>query len=178
MAASFQSNINRILAAADEAKTNYAKGKVFEDLVCFIFEQIPGITLPQRNVLNKFESEEIDVAFFNEQHPKGLKSFNHLLLIECKNWSEPVGSAEFGAFISKVRNRGLNFGILIAANGITGRPEDSTAAHQQATLALAEGRQIIVITRTEFEALKISDELVKLIKTKVCQLVASGTAWP
>jgi hypothetical protein len=151
---------------------------VFEDLVCFIFEKIPGITLPQRNVLNKFESEEIDVAFFNEQHPNGLKSFNHLLLIECKNWSRAVGSVELGAFISKVRNRGLGFGILIAANGITGRPEDSTAAHQQATLALAEGRQIIVITRTEIEALKISEDLVKLIKTKVCQLIASGTVWP
>ena len=44
---------------------------------------------------------ELGVAFFNDQHPKGLKAFNSFLLIECKNWSSTVGSVEVGAFISK-----------------------------------------------------------------------------
>jgi Restriction endonuclease len=178
MAAYSQAQIKKLLNAADTAATNDAKGKILEDLVCYLFEKIPGLTFPQRNVLNRFESEEIDVAFFNEQHPKGLRSFNRFLLIECKNWSGPVGSLEVGAFLSKLRSRGLEFGILIAANGITGKPEDSTAAHQQVTLALAEGRQLIIITRAEIETLKASDELVRMIKTKVCQLIASGTVWP
>ena len=37
---------------------------------------------------------------------------------------------------------------------------------------------MIVLTRTEIEALRGTGELVKLIKTKKCQLVVSGTAWP
>jgi hypothetical protein len=178
MAAISQAQVKKFLAAADAAATNDAKGKLFEDLVCYLFEKIPGVVLPQRNVLNKFESEEIDVAFFNEQHPKGLKSFNSFLLIECKNWSSTVGSVEVGAFIAKLRNRGLDFGILVAANGITGSADDSKQAHQHATLALKDNIRIIVITRAELEVLKASDELVTLIKTKVCQLIASGTVWP
>jgi hypothetical protein len=142
-----------------------------------LFEQIPGISISHRNALNYFESEEIDVAFWNEQDSKGLKSFNAFLLVECKNWSTTVGSAEVTSFISKFRNRGLDFGILIAANGITGNPEDGDRAHHQVSLALASKIQLIVITRKEIEALKSADELVTLVKTKVCQLIASGRVW-
>lgn len=178
MGAISQAQVRKFLKAADSAATNDAKGNVFEELVCYLFEKIPGIILPQRNILNQSASEEIDLAFFNEQHPKGLKSFNAFLLIECKNWSSAIGSADVGAFISKLNNRGLDFGILIAANGVTGSPEDGKQAHHQATLALSKKVQIIVITRAEIETLTSSDELVTLIKKKVCQLIASGTVWP
>src|SRR5260370_28975049 len=86
-----QAQIRRFIKAADKATPNDAKGQFFEELVCYLFERIPGVILPQRDQVNRFGSEEIDVAFFNEQHPRGLKSFNPLLLIECKNWSGPVG---------------------------------------------------------------------------------------
>src|SRR5262249_32715298 len=101
MAASFQAAIKKLLKAADQAKTPAAKGKAFEDLACYLFESIPGIPISHRNVLNVFESEEIDVAFWNEQHPKGLKSWDETLLIECKIGSRPVGSREITIFITK-----------------------------------------------------------------------------
>jgi hypothetical protein len=43
---------------------------------------------------------------------------------------------------------------------------------------LADNIRLIVITRTEIEALGTSEELVRSIKEKVCQLVVSGTVWP
>jgi hypothetical protein len=89
-----------------------------------------------------------------------------------------VGSAEVITFIAKLRNRGLDFGILIAAKGITGNPEDSNRAHHQASLALSKNIQLIVITRGEIEGLKDGAELVGLIKRKVSQLIATGTVWP
>jgi hypothetical protein len=178
MAASFQAAIRKLLRVADRAKTPPAKGKAFEDLACCLFENIPGISLSHRNALNVFESEEIDVAFWNEQDPKGLKWLKAFLLVECKNWSAAVGSAEVITFIAKLRNRGLDFGILIAANGITGNPEDSRRAHHQVSLALSDKIQLIVITRGEIEELKDGAELVILIKRKVAQLIATGTVWP
>ena len=170
--------ILQLLEAADAATTTDEKGKQFEVLIEYVFAKIPGLSLPQRDLLNRFESEEIDVAFFNDQHAKGLKFFDANLLIECKNWSGTVGSKEVGTFISKVRNRGLDFGILVAANGITGSAEDGRQAHHQVALALKDRIQIIVITRAEIEGLRTTDELVTMIKTKVCQLIASGTVWP
>lgn len=178
MAAYSRAQIRKYLRAADAATTNDAKGQFFEDLICYLFEKIPGVGLPQRDVLNRSQSEEIDIAFFNAQHKKGLISFNYFLLIECKNWSGAVGSVDVGAFISKLRNRGLEFGILIAANGITGNAQDGKQAHHQATMALKDKIQIVVITRAEIEALKTTDDLVVLIRKKVCQLLASGTVWP
>ena len=170
--------VRDFLAVADAATTNAAKGKAFEDLVEYVFGTIPGVVYPSRDVLNRFESEEVDVAFFNEQRTNGLKSFNAFLLIECKNWSGAVGSAELGTFVSKLRNRGLDFGVLIAANGITGSADDGKQAHHQASLALKDGVRIVVITRAEIEALRTSDDLVTLIKKKTCQLIAAGTVWP
>jgi predicted helicase len=178
MAAYSQAAIKKFLKTADQASTNAAKGKAFEDLACYLFEKIPGITITHRNAPNAFESEEIDIALWNEQHPKGLKSFNAFLLIECKNWSVPVGSADVATFITKLGHRGLDFGILIAARGITGNAEDSNRAHHQVSIALSNKIQLIVLTRDEIEKLKASEELVALIKTKVCQLIASGTVWP
>jgi hypothetical protein len=49
--------IRRLLRAADAAGTDEEKGRVFEDLICYLFERVPGITLSQRDVLNKFELE-------------------------------------------------------------------------------------------------------------------------
>src|SRR5262249_51249794 len=98
MAIPFRTAIKKLLKAADQAKTQAAKGRAFEDLACYLFESIPGISISHRNALNVFESEEIDVAFWNEQHPKGLKSLDATLLIECKNWSTTVGSPEVHEF--------------------------------------------------------------------------------
>ncbi len=105
MAASFRAAVKRYLKAADQARTQAAKGKAFEELTCYLFGCIPGISIFRRNVLNYFESEEIDIAFWNEQDPKGLKSLDATLLVECKNWSTTVGSAEVTSFIAKLRKR-------------------------------------------------------------------------
>ena len=47
--------------------------------------------------------------------PKGRPEHNGewLNLIECKNWTNRVGSAEVNWFDAKLRNRGLTFGILV-----------------------------------------------------------------
>jgi len=71
MAASFQAAIKKMLKAADQAKTPAAKGKAFEDLACYLFESIPGISISHRNALNIFESEEIDVAFWMSRIRRG-----------------------------------------------------------------------------------------------------------
>ena len=170
--------IRQHLRRADRATTTTEKGTALEDLICYLFEKVPGVSLSQRNRKNVFESEEIDVAFWNEQHPSGLKSFNAILLVECKNWSQPVGSMEVSWFLTKIENRGLDFGILIAAGGITGSAEDRKQAHDVVAKALAKRVRVIVITRAEIEALKGSAELVTLIEQKVCDLTVSGTVWP
>ena len=56
------------------------------------FEMVPGISMTARDKKNTYDTEEIDVALWNEQHAKGFKTLNFLIRVECKNWSSPVGS--------------------------------------------------------------------------------------
>jgi hypothetical protein len=159
----------------DRARTSHAKGKALEDLIAYLFVQIPGLAESVRNQLNAFGAQEVDVAFWNEQLREGLRQFDHLLLVECKNWDKPVGDGELSIFREKLRSRGRPLGILVAARGITGDPELRNRAHQQLASALAEGREILVVTRREIEALGDTEELVRLLKQKRLQLTVSGT---
>jgi hypothetical protein len=78
-------------------------------------------------------------------------------------------------FNDKLTSRGRPMGIFVAAVGITGNAAELTAAHGVLARALAQGREIIVLTRREIEALADTDHLVRLLKRKRAQLAVSGT---
>ena len=170
--------IRSFFTKAAAAPTKAEKGKLLEDLACYLFEAVPGISQSARDTKNTYDTEEIDVAFWNERHSRGLKELNFLLLVECKNWAAPVGSMEVNWFITKIRNRALDFGVLIAAHGITGSADDKKQAHDVVSKALMDGVRIVILTRTEIEALDSSEELVATLKRKLCELIVSGTVWP
>jgi hypothetical protein len=163
-----------IEAGADGAPTA-TQGRALEDLICYIFEQVPGVSITRRNQLNAFHTEEIDVAVWNDGHPQGFFFLPNIILVECKNWSSRVSSAELNWFDSKLRSRGLDFGVLIAASGITGDSEGLTAAHSIIAAALREGRRMVVIRTDELLEVAESSQLVRLVKEKLCDLAVKGT---
>lgn len=158
----------------DNGTTNQIKGRAFEDLACYLFGLIPGIIITARNQMNTFHNEEIDVAIWNEKSDEGLFFLPHIILIECKNWNTPVSSIDVSWFANKLQRKGLDYGILIANKGITGNSIDLNAAHDVISFHMAQKRYIIVITRTEIEKLTKIEELVLLIKEKLCLLAVSG----
>ena len=170
--------IRAYLRDGDEAETTAQKGHALEDLICYVFGSVPGITVTKRNALNTFDTEEIDVAFWNEPGPNGLVNLPPIILVECKNWSAPVGSAEVAWFDRKLQDRGLDFGVLVAAQGITGDATNRTAAHQIVAGLLRDGRRLIVYRREELEALTNTDQVVATVKEKLCELVVNGTVFP
>jgi len=169
-----QETIGAHFHTCDNGASNQAKGRALEDLTCYLFETIPGVKIAIRNQMNAFNNEEIDVAIWNEKEPDGLRFLPNIILLECKNWSTPVSSIEVSWFCQKLASRGLDFGILIASNGITGNLDDLNAAHNTIAFHQSQKRTIIVITRQEIEALNTTDEFVTLIKMKMCLLAVSG----
>jgi Restriction endonuclease len=170
-------HVAALLRVGDTATSNSERGRALEDLIAYLFELIPGISVTARNELNAFGAEEIDVAFWNEGDPEGLRNFDHLILVECKNWTAPVGYPELAIFLDKLQSRGRPLGILVAAHGITGEAADLTAAHSVLARALSQGREILVITRQEIEHLMETAQLVDLLKRKRAQLAVSGTIY-
>lgn len=157
------------------AATNAARGKAFEELACYLFSNIPGVTITSRNEMNTFATEEIDVACYNIQDPAGLRSLNPFFLVECKGWTNPVSSVEVSWFLNKIEHRGLDFGVLFAANGITGVAEHLTAANSVVAFALAAKKiRMVIITRAEIEMLTSGEQPAQKIIEKVTQLHASG----
>jgi hypothetical protein len=170
-----RATIESYVEVGTNGATTAHQGRALEDLICYVFAQVPGITISRRNEMNAFQTEEIDVALWNDGHTDGFFFLPNIILVECKNWSSKVGSAELNWFDSKLRNRGLSFGVLVAARGITGDPAEITAAHSIVAAALREGRRLIIISSNELVALTDSSQLVHLFKEKLCDLAVKGT---
>jgi len=171
VAATVQAYVDVGLSSATTAE----QGRALEDLICYVLGQVPGVAITHRNVLNAFDTEEIDVAVWNDGAADGFVFLPNIILVECKNWSTRVGSVELNWFDAKLRNRGLTFGILVTTLGITGQAADLTAAHAVVAAALRDGRRLIVLTADELVAVGDTQGLVKLIKTKLCDLAVKGT---
>lgn len=175
MAVVSAATVQQHLDAGQNAQTTAAKGRALEDLICYVLGLVPGVAITHRNELNAFETEEIDVAIWNNRHADGFPFLPHVFLVECKNWSKRVASEEIAWFDTKLRNRGQTFGILITTLGITGNAAEMTAGHAVVAAALREGRQLIVVTTGELLALNSTEALVELVKKKICDLVVKGT---
>jgi hypothetical protein len=172
-----KTKIKGLLKKADKAKTKAARGKAYEDLACLLFEGVPGVTVTGRNLKNTFATEEIDVCCRNTQDPAGLFGLSQFILVECKRWRHPVTSEQVGWFLMKIEHRGLDFGVLIVAKGITGVAEHLTAAHSLVAFALGKKIRMIILTREEIELLNAGEELAELVIKKVTQLHATGRCY-
>jgi len=177
MAILSNTRMQRYLDQATTASNTKEKGNAYEELLAYVIGKTPGITITKRNILNDAHSEEIDIAFFNEQKPNGFFFLPYFILAECKNWSHPLGSAEVNWFDAKLRNRGLSFGILFAANGISGDAANRTAARDVISNSLKEGRDIILLSHHDVIGMSDTNELCELIKIKICELKVSGTVF-
>jgi hypothetical protein len=175
MAAIDAATIQAYLTIGRNGGTTAVQGRALEDLICYVMGLVPGVAITHRNALNAFETEEIDVAVWNDGRADGFFFLPNIVLVECKNWSKNVGSEEIAWFVHKLRSRGLTFGILVTTLGITGRAAEMTAAHDVIAGALREGRRLIVITTAELLATPSTDDLVHLVKMKICDLTVKGT---
>ncbi len=176
MAAISGPRLKSYIQQGKDSQTAPDRGRALEDMICYVFGKVPGISITHRDELNVFHSEEIDVACWNERHPKGLPSLPDIILIECKNVSRAVGSIDVSWFDTKLENRGLSFGILVSPYGVTGSSTDGMSAYHVLANSQRDGRRIIVITLDELLALTSSEDLVLLVKKKLCLLAVRGTA--
>ncbi|HEY2499206.1 MAG TPA: hypothetical protein VGK24_19270 [Candidatus Angelobacter sp.] len=69
----------------------------------------------------------------------------------------------------------FRFGILVTTLGITGQAADLTDAHAIVAAALREQRRLIVMTTDELLGIVTTEELIRLIKLKLCDLAVKGT---
>lgn len=157
-----------LLTAVDQARTNNEKGAAFETLSAYVFNSLEGVEVRHRDA--RMDAEEIDLVLWNAQLEPVLRTWDDVILVECKNWSSAIGAPVLDAFISKLRRRMRKTGILVAAHGVTGQFIDGTgneigaAAIQRS--ALQDGIRVIVITIDDLRGITAVEELRNLIKER------------
>lgn len=165
--------IRRYLADAGVASTLDAKGKLYEELVSYLFEAVPGC-ITERNLTNIFRAEQIDLAVGNAQRDDGLWLLPNVILVECKHWGSPVDSSTVGYFMNILAGRGIELGVLVAANGITGDHNDLTNAHALGLHGSPRKIKIVVITTEDIASLQSVGDFVKLLHRRYLRSLATG----
>jgi hypothetical protein len=164
--AAFDRQRTRQRLATADGLSGRARGDVLEEVIAEAFAAIPGLELVSRATRNVSKSQEIDLAFRNRRHPGGLEFFGTEILVECKNWSDPVGSPEIAWYATKLRRADVETGILVATSGVTGDPNLPTGAFAELRDARAEKLTIVVLEREELESVGSGEELAHLLEDK------------
>ena len=160
-------------AAIASAPDTDAQGHAHEDLAVYLFEAVAGCWV-ERNLMNDFQTEEVDVAVGNDRLPEGLPILPHVVLVECKDWSRSVDSRTLGYFINTLANRSVEVGILIATTGIAGQAVGRHAA-ALGIGAAARGMKVLVITKDDLVALTSTEDFIEMVSRRYLRAVASGT---
>lgn len=173
MSAISQADTRRRFQAIDAAPTGQQRGQLLEDLANSILGSIPGMRFQDRRQRNYFNSDEIDLSHHNLRRRGGLESldFPDFILVECKHQRRPAGAIDVCWFLTKLLRRSLTFGILVSTTGITGDADDLSEAHEIGAYFLQQGIRLVVLTRTDLEAVKSHRELVDLVHRRVAGLV-------
>ena len=109
-----------LLTKCDSDISNYEKGRLLEQLVELLFTANGSLELADRNL--KTSDEEIDLAIKNTVDRPFWQAFGSpLIFVECKNWTQPVGTAAIRDFEMKIQNHGnlVKLGFFVSLNGYT-----------------------------------------------------------
>lgn len=159
--------IGDALAAISVETDSDAKGALLEAMIRRLFSEVPGLALDDQDVMSAYQTEEIDLYFWNDREREGLHFLDCPLIIECKAWSRPVGGNELRYFATTLKDRGRSSGIFVALQGITGNPDRRTAAQYHLAQSMAEGQTVLVITANDIATLTDWRDLVRLLQRRL-----------
>lgn len=107
-------------------------------------------------------------------HSKGeLPLFEELgryCLIECKNWSKPVGVGSVRDFMGKLDKCKIKLGIIFSKNGVTGVNSGADALREIQSRFDRDGLYILVFSLDEIKEIKDGMSFYKAIDSKADRL--------
>jgi hypothetical protein len=166
----FSSELAKRLSECEAETVAARRGKKFEELLDFVFSSVSG-SMVERDTRNHFGAEQVDLVVGHDGQFPLLPS---VFLVECKDYQHAVDSKAVGYFLFICLSRRVSVAVIVAANGLTGDPADSSYAHSLALAASAMGTKLIVITRADLLALTDPSDLPKLLSQRMLRATANG----
>ena len=115
-----EKEIRELWAAAQTETNTHRKGRLLEDLLVLLFKTVEGFKHVETR--RKSPDEEIDIFIRNESPDAfWVGERSPYIIVECKNWSTPVGPDQLVVFWNKIVNRGgrCRLGFFVATGGFT-----------------------------------------------------------
>jgi hypothetical protein len=144
------SEYGKLLSSVYEAETNTEKKETLENLSAFLFNSLQDTTARHPDV--KGETQQIDLVVENFVPNTGQSlfgQFGRYILVECKNWSKPVGAKQVRDFKSKLNSSHSDFGIIFAKNGVSGGESGKYAYREIHDIFQREEIVIVVINGSD-----------------------------
>lgn len=149
------------------------KGNRLEMLIKTIFSDVEGLQFEVSNVLNFYQTEEIDLLFWNDRERRGLHFLDCPLIVECKNSKDALSGRDLRYFADTLRDKGRSSGVLVAISGVAGNKKFARAGFYHMTVALTQGVNILLVTREDLLSLTSGADLVMLLRRRLLSLVSS-----
>jgi hypothetical protein len=153
------------LEAMDSADTSQERGDAFEEFAGILMEAMPFIRVRERNLRSRTNELDLVVEYMGVDETKIFDKVSSDFLIECKHWSEPVGSDPVGNFIQKMDKLRVDFGIIFARNGITG-DKQTDGYGQIRDVFIQSDKVILVIDDEDIERLLEGENLYNILDEK------------
>ncbi|TRW81255.1 hypothetical protein FK535_17530 [Mycolicibacterium sp. 018/SC-01/001] len=154
--------------ASVDAEGSAARGKTLEDLVEYVFTELPSVRLFKRDVPDGSGAQEVDLIFSHFQHYSDIPIQDVTILVECKNERKKTSSPQIYTLMAKLRSRSLGIGLLVTAAGISGTRNN--AAHAAIRDAMNQGVAIIVVIAKELAAMQSHNDLGNLLLDRLMEL--------
>jgi hypothetical protein len=139
------------------------KGPLLEELAHALLSQVDGVRVLGRH--ERTETSDVDVLCRVESNRQLEVLFGPYILVECKNWDDPVGSPVIRDLVCKLLSTRLTGGILLTKSDITGDcwrgayAELSGAFHRH-------GIVISVLTLADIRKMKSPVDVTEIIMTR------------
>jgi hypothetical protein len=138
-----QEILDKTLARALAEKTKHRKGILLELLVAVLLSQVDGFEVADIGIANR--SQQMDVLVHN-RNAGGALGQSAIVLAEAKNWSAPVDTPEYAAFIRKLQSRHgrARLGYLVTTSRFTAgiAAERRRDSMDQTLVVLIDGRTL------------------------------------
>lgn len=165
-----ETEIREAWKALDEPPDPNVRGRALEILLTRIFKTIPGFRSVDSNLRNALE--EFDLTIRNESEDPFWKRESLYLLVECKNWSKPVGVDQLCRFLDKLPRFGrVRLGMFIAPGGVTEPFRTELRSRRR------EDTLVMVLEREHLEALVFAPDRNEWLKQyhRQATLITNGS---
>lgn len=141
-------------------------GEILEIFSAYVLGCIPGFQIRRRKNTKNYHFDGF--IRVNGEYNDYRKDLGLYVIVECKDWSKPIGAEEIGYFAHKLSVHDCKAGILFSKEGITGK--NNNIPHFGILSILKSyhhlGRIILILDINHFKAVVRGENLADILMKK------------